>query len=114
MKPWQSCPVPAMRREALYGDRIVRCFADRPRSLHAVFETARATAAQQDAIVFEGRRWSYAETGAAADALCAGLAAQGIGAGDRVLLLMGNRPEFLFVLLALLRLGAIAVPVGVR
>ena len=83
-------------------------------SLHAVFEKARAAAAGSDAIVFEGRRWSYAETGAAADALAAGLAAQGIAAGDRVLMLMGNRPEFVFVLLALLRLGAIAVPVGVR
>ena len=114
MNPWRGYPVPALRREALYGDRVVHCFTDRPQSLHAVFEKARAAAAGSDAIVFEGRRWSYAETGAAADALAAGLAAQGIAAGDRVVMLMGNRPEFVFVLLALLRLGAIAVPVGVR
>jgi acyl-CoA synthetase (AMP-forming)/AMP-acid ligase II len=37
-----------------------------------------------------------------------------VQAGDRVVMLLGNRPEFLAVLLALQRLGAIAVPVGVR
>ena len=42
------------------------------------------------------------------------LAALGVGAGDRVILFLSNRPEFLFVLLAVQRLGAIAVPVGVR
>ena len=29
-------------------------------------------------------------------------------------MLIGNRPEFVFVLFALQRLGAIAVPIGVR
>ena len=42
MNPWHAHPVPAMRAEALYGDRIVRCFADRPAGLHAMFERARA------------------------------------------------------------------------
>jgi long-chain acyl-CoA synthetase len=111
---WQDFAVPPMRHEALYGDRIVRCFAERPASLHAMFERARSMRAQHDAIVCEGRRWSYAEAGAAADRLAGAFAAEGIAAGERVLMLMGNRPEFLLVLLALQRLGAIAVPVGVR
>ena len=114
MNPWHAHPVPAMRVEALYGDRIVRCFADRPAGLHAMFERARAARGDHEAIVHEGRRWSYAEAGAEADRLAAGFAARGIGAGDRVLMLLSNRPEFLFVLLALQRLGAIAVPVGIR
>ena len=54
------------------------------------------------------------ETGARSERIAAGLAALGIGAGDRVILFLSNRPEFLFVLLAVQRLGAIAVPVGVR
>ncbi|MDM0002394.1 AMP-binding protein [Variovorax sp. J22P240] len=114
MNHWRDFPVPAMRHEALYGDRIVRCFAERPARLHAMFERARAMRPQHDAMVFEGRRWSYAETGDAADRLAAAFAAQGIEAGERVLMLMGNRPEFLLVLLALQRLGAITVPVGIR
>ena len=103
-----------MRTEALYGDRIVRCFAERPASLHAMFERARATRASFDAVVFEGQRWSYAQLGDAADRLAAALTSQGVVAGARVLMLLGNRPEFISVLLALQRLGAIAVPVGVR
>ena len=103
-----------MRAEALYGDRVNRCFTERPASLHAMFERARALRAQSDAVVGEGRRWSYAQLGDAADRLAAAFALQGIAAGARVLMLLGNRPEFISVLLALQRLGAIAVPVGVR
>jgi long-chain acyl-CoA synthetase len=106
--------MPALRAEALYGDRVVHCFAERPTSLHAMFEHARATRAQHDASVFEGSRWSYAQVGDEADRLSAAFAALGIKAGERVLMLLSNRPEFLTVLLALQRLGAIAVPVGVR
>ncbi len=79
-----------------------------------MFERSRAQRGDHEALVHEGRRWTYAEAGAEADRVAAGLAARGIVAGDRVLLLLSNRPEFLFVLLALQRLGAIAVPVGVR
>ena len=114
MNPWRDHAVPAMRHEALYGDRVVRCFVDRPTSLLAMFEQARATRPAHDAVVCEGRRWSYAETGARSERIAAGLVALGIGAGDRVILFLANRPEFLFVLLAVQRLGAIAVPVGVR
>jgi len=114
MSPWRDHAVPALRREALYGDRVVRCFVERPGSLLAMFDRARAARARHDAVVCEGRRWSYEETGLRSERIAAGLAALGIGAGDRVILLVSNRPEFLFVLLAVQRLGAIAVPVGVR
>ena len=114
MNLWQDCVMPALRAEALYGDRVVRCFAERPASLHAMFERSRASRAEHDASVFAGRRWSYAQVGDEADRLSAAFAAQGIAAGERVLMLLSNRPEFLTVLLALQRLGAIAVPVGVR
>ena len=114
MNPWRDTPVPAMRHEALYGDRVVRCFVDRPASLLAMFDGARAGGPQRDAVVAEGERWSYAEAGAESERIASGLAALGVGAGDRVILFLSNRPEFLFVLLAVQRLGAIAVPVGVR
>jgi long-chain acyl-CoA synthetase len=112
--PWHGYPVPAMRCEAVHGDRVVRCFTDRPASLLAMFAQAAAAAPGQEAMVFEGRRWTYADLDDSAVRLAASLAAQGLQAGDRVVMLLSNRPEFLQVLLALLRLGAIAVPVGVR
>ncbi|MGZ5184552.1 MAG: class I adenylate-forming enzyme family protein [Caldimonas sp.] len=114
MNPWHAHPVPAMRHEALYGDRIVRCFAARPAGMHPMFERARAVRGGHEAVVHEGRRWTYAQAGVEADRLAAGFAAAGVGVGDRMLMLLSNRPEFLFVLLALQRLGAIAVPVGIR
>ena len=114
MNPWQGHPVPPMRREALYGDRVVRCFDPRPRSFHALFAASAARHPEREAVVFEGRRWSYAETARRVAEIASGLAARGVGAGDRIGLFIDNRPEFVFVLLALQHLGAIAVPVGVR
>jgi len=114
MNHWQQYPVPAMRAEAPFGDRVVRCFADRPRSFYAMFAAAAAGAPEAEALVCGDRRWSYAQCEAMASRLAAGLAGRGIAAGDRVVLFLGNGPEFVFTLLALQRLGAIAVPVGVR
>jgi long-chain acyl-CoA synthetase len=114
MNPWRDRPVPAMRSESLYGDRVVRCFVGRPLSVIAMFEQARALRPESDAVVCDGRHWTYAQAGAEAGRFAAGFAARGVAAGDRVLMLLGNRPEFVFALLALQRLGAIAVPVGIR
>ena len=111
---WAAYPLPRMHDEALYGDRVVRCFAERPAGLWAMFAAALGARPTHEALVCDERRWSYRETADAATRVAAAFAAQGIGAGDRVLMLLGNRPEFVFVLLALQRLGAIAVPVGVR
>jgi O-succinylbenzoic acid--CoA ligase len=111
---WSGYRVPPMHYEALYGDRVVRCFEDRPTSFYDMFAASRAARASQDAVVCEGRRWSYAQTDAVVTRIATGLAARGVVCGERVLLFIGNRPEFVFVLLALQRLGAIAVPVGVR
>ncbi|HSW27695.1 MAG TPA: AMP-binding protein, partial [Burkholderiaceae bacterium] len=114
MNPWAEYPVPAQRAEALYGDRLVRCFAQRPRSLRAMFTAACARAPQACVLVCEGRQVSYAQCDAIAQRLAGGLAARGVQAGARVVMFIDNRPEFVFVLLALAHLGAIAVPVGVR
>lgn len=58
-------------------------------------------------------RWtelSYTEIEVGAGRLAGGLAAAGVGHGDRVVLHMTNRPEFVVALFALARLGAVAVP----
>ena len=55
---------------------------------------------------------SYGEVEAASTRLRVELAARGLGPGDRVALLLGNRPEFLLALLAAWRLGAIVVPIN--
>lgn len=56
--------------------------------------------------------WSYAELLARAEGVAAGLRRRGIGPGDRVACLLGNGPELVLLHLALLRLGAILVPIN--
>ena len=114
MNPWQDLPMPAIRREALGGGRLVKCFADRPRSFHALFAGAVAARGGHDALVCDGRRWIYREADAEVARIAAGFRSLGLRRGDRIAMLIGNRPEFVFVLYAIERLGAIAVPIGVR
>jgi fatty-acyl-CoA synthase len=66
------------------------------------------------ALVFEGRRVSFAELDRRSAALAAALAERGVGRGDRVAMLMYNRVEFVEAFLAIQRLGACAVPVNFR
>ena len=103
-----------MRHEAWFGDRVVATFHPRPASVWAMFAGAAQRTPQAEALVCGTTRLTYADCDAASARLCAGLASQGIHPGDRVLLFIDNRPEFVLALLALQRLGAIAVPVGVR
>jgi O-succinylbenzoic acid--CoA ligase len=114
MSFWKDYPVPAMRHEAWHGDRVLRCFHPRPGSVWAMFAAAVARTPDAEAVVAGPRRLSFAQCDASAAQLAGGLAARGIGRGDRVVMFIDNRSEFITVLLALQRLGAIAVPVGVR
>jgi malonyl-CoA/methylmalonyl-CoA synthetase len=57
---------------------------------------------------------SYGELFAAADRLAAGLVAWGLNKGDRVAFFLSNRPEFVIAYLAVIRLGAVMVPVNLR
>ena len=107
-------PVPAMQPERHFGDRTVNCFAERPRSVHALFAGAAARFPDREALVDGDRRWTWAQLDAAARRTAAGLRRRGIAAGDRVVLLLRNRGAFVVANAALARLGAIVVPVSVR
>lgn len=111
---WMGEAPPVLRREAHFGDRVVDCFANRPGSLHALLEQAVSRRPEGEALVCGDERMTYAELGRAADQLAAALVAQGIRAGDRIGLLVGNRNAFVTLLFAAARIGAIAVPMGLR
>ncbi len=66
------------------------------------------------AIVFEGATSSYRALAARIAFLAGVLAARGIVAGDRVALLATNHPDYLALLFACARLGAILVPLNWR
>ena len=56
-------------------------------------------------------RYSYAELGAAADRIALGLYALGIRKGDIVSFQLHNSPEFLALVLACIRVGAVTHPI---
>jgi acyl-coenzyme A synthetase/AMP-(fatty) acid ligase len=56
------------------------------------------------------REWSFGEVSARSGALAGALAAQGVGRGDVVLTLVGNRPEWVLAMVACFRLGAVVLP----
>lgn len=64
------------------------------------------------AIVFEGRTVTYAELADTSARVAGWLSAAGVRPGDRVAVYLGNSPQFIIAMLAILRLGAVHVPVN--
>jgi acyl-coenzyme A synthetase/AMP-(fatty) acid ligase len=56
------------------------------------------------------REWSFGEVSARSAALAATFARHGVKPGDVVLTLIGNRPEWVFAMVACFRIGAVALP----
>lgn len=112
--PLPNHPANPIQRERHFGDRDILCFRDRPKNVLALLVGAVARNPNGEAIVAGDRRIGYRELGDLVDRAARGLLADGIGAGDRVAILLDNRPEFVIALLAAIRLGAIAVPINVR
>ncbi len=64
--------------------------------------------------VAAGRRYTYAELNAETNKAASLLAAQGVGTGDRVGLLLMNSAEFITAFFATAKLGAVIVPLNWR
>lgn len=64
------------------------------------------------ALVYEDRTISYGEVLRSVNRVANALTKFGVGKGDRVVTLMGNRPEFVFTYYAAMRIGAVAVTVN--
>jgi fatty-acyl-CoA synthase len=77
-------------------------------------DRAAARFGDRQALCYEGRRWSFADLKAEADRVAKGLLVLGIQPGDTVSLWMPNRPEWVSTLFAVIKIGAILVPVNTR
>lgn len=74
-----------------------------------------AYAPTKTALAFEGKDVSFAELAREIDCLASALShTLGIGRGDRIAILAYNRPEFLALVFACARIGAILVPLNWR
>ncbi len=86
----------------------------RKRTLGDVLAAAAARWGTREALVFEDRRWTYAEFEAETNRVAKGLIALGVQPGEHVALWMTNRPEWLFAMYAIARIGACIVPLNTR
>jgi acyl-CoA synthetase (AMP-forming)/AMP-acid ligase II len=77
--------------------------------LHRALEQAADRAGDRPAVLAGDGQWSFRDLDRLADALARDLAARGVGAGDRVALLLSNRPEFVAVVNAVSKVGAASV-----
>ena len=114
LTPWPSSPDKAMRHEAHFDSRVVRCFATRPAGLATMLREATARHPDAEALVDGEQRWTWQQLAADSERVATGLRLLGVNAGDRVALLMGNRAEFVLALYAIAQLGAVAVPISTR
>jgi acyl-CoA synthetase (AMP-forming)/AMP-acid ligase II len=111
---WNYGPDVVIRQERHFNTRVMPCFADRPSTPYEGFARAVAARPDAEAIVVGDVRLSYKALDEQANRVAAGLVEMGVRAGDRVGMLMSNRLEFVTLLLALMRLGAISLPMGTR
>lgn len=105
---------PTTRLEAHYGDRMVRCFADRADNLCDILSASVERCPDCEALVAGDARYTWRELDVQVARFAAWFAARSIRPGDRIALLLENRAEFVIAFFAALRVGAITVPLNVR
>jgi len=88
--------------------RLTRLRPDQHGSIGALIARHARQRPKAIALIFEQRRWTYAEFNAAANRSAAVLRDQGVRPGDAVAVLMENRAELLIHVAGILKLGAIA------
>src|ERR1700733_523251 len=104
----------ATRHESHFGDRVVCCFPERPPNYFAMVEAAASRNPDGEAIVFGEQRISWREVAARSRAFAYGLASLDIKAGDRLAVLLGNRPQFIISYFACALSGVILVAINPR
>ncbi|HSB61624.1 MAG TPA: AMP-binding protein, partial [Vicinamibacteria bacterium] len=82
------------------------------RTLGALVDELAARQPQADAVVFRDRRLSYAAWRARAEDLARALLVAGVARGERVALLLPNRPEWLVAAVAVAKVGGVVTPLS--
>jgi long-chain acyl-CoA synthetase len=111
---WTRHPLPAMRAEARFGDRVIPAFVDRPKNVWAMVEQAAARNPDGEALICGDRRMTWRETRRASARIAGGFEALGVEPGDRIAVMVGNRVEFVLAMFAAAQLGAVLVPMSTR
>ena len=83
-------------------------------SLGSLPERAARRWGSREALCFKGRRLTFADLAAGVDRAAKGLIALGIRPGDKVALWLLNRPEWIEAAFAVMKIGAVLVPINTR
>ncbi len=75
---------------------------------------ATAICPDRDAIVFEGKRWTYSQISERVNRLANALIVSGVNKGDRIAMLQVNCPEIVESYFATVKMGGIFVPLNFR
>ena len=86
----------------------------RKRTLGGILDEAAARWPQREAFSFNDQRWTYAEFNAETNRVAKALMASGVEPGEHIALWMTNRPEWLFLMFAIARVGGCIVPLNTR
>ncbi|HEY1177790.1 MAG TPA: MupA/Atu3671 family FMN-dependent luciferase-like monooxygenase, partial [Phytomonospora sp.] len=79
-------------------------------TLHGTVDRSIRAHRERVAVVCEDERWTYGELGERADAAAGALRSAGVTAGDVVAVCLPRRPRLIAAQLAVLRLGAVLLP----
>jgi crotonobetaine/carnitine-CoA ligase len=82
------------------------------RTIHRVLKEKAEQYNNREFFRYKDQAFSYEDLDQQSDKVAAGLQSLGIGKGDKVAIVMKNRPEFLFLWFGLSKLGAIEVPIN--
>ena len=86
----------------------------RKRTLGGILDEAAQRWGEREAFSFNGQRWTYAAFHAETNRLAKGLIALGVQPGEHVAVWMTNRPEWLFIMFGIAKVGACIVPLNTR
>ena len=84
-----------------------RRFGDLPDDMARRFPT-------REALLFNNQRYSFQDLKDEIDRAAKALMALGVGVGDHVSLWLNNQPEWLFLMFALAKVGAVQIPINTR
>src|SRR4029453_7797507 len=68
----------------------------------------------REALVFRERRYTFRQIAAEVDRVALGLIGAGVRTGEKVAIWLLNRPEWIFAMFALAKIGAVHVPINTR
>ena len=86
----------------------------RKRTLGGILQEAAKRWGEREAFSFNGERWTYTEFNDETNRVAKALIALGVQPGEHVALWMTNRPEWLFLMFAIARVGGCIVPLNTR